>query len=121
MTAACLLDFSVHADSRGQLVALEFGRGLPFDLKRAFYVYGVPGKTQRGGHCHKRCHEVLIALSGSVTVRAGGRYYYLKDPDRGLYIPPGIESTQTDFSPDCILLVLASEHYDPSDNENLDE
>lgn len=121
MTAPCLIDFSVHADERGHLIALEFGRGLPFELRRAFYVYGVPGGAQRGGHCHKRCHEVLIALSGSVTVRAGGRYYTLKDPDRGLYLPPGVRSTQADFSPGCILLVLASEPYDPDDNQNLDE
>lgn len=104
-----------HADSRGQLVALERGRGLPFDLRRAFFIYNVPPDARRGGHTHKTCHELLIPVSGSLVAWAGVRPYKLSDPAQGLYIPPGVTVSMEHFSPDCVLLVLASEPYDEND------
>jgi hypothetical protein len=108
----------VH-DPRGNLTCIESGRHIPFAMKRIFYLYDVPGGATRAGHALRRCHQFVIATSGSfdVTVDDGtekqrhqlNRSYY------GLYITPLIWREIDNFSSNSICLVLASEFFDESD------
>jgi UDP-2-acetamido-3-amino-2,3-dideoxy-glucuronate N-acetyltransferase len=106
-------------DMRGSLAAMEFASQCPFMPKRLFLVHGVPNKSVRGEHAHHRCHQFLIAASGSVTVSVDdGKNrgsVVLDSPDRGLYIPPITWGSQYQFSSDAVLLVLASHEYDEAD------
>lgn len=111
------IEFDVRDDERGKLVPLECNHNLPFDLHRAFYIYHVPASGTRGGHAHKRCHQVLVAVHGSLDVVVGATPYHLGNPARGLYIPPGLRIDMHNFTKECVLLVLASEYYDPNDYE----
>jgi dTDP-4-dehydrorhamnose 3,5-epimerase-like enzyme len=92
---------------------------LPFDVKRIFYLYDIPGGESRGAHAHKSCHQFLIAASGSFEVLLDdGRTknsIWLNRADVGLHIPPGIWASEVNFSSGSICLVLASEEYDESD------
>lgn len=113
---------NLHArrDRRGALIALEYGDNLPFELKRAFYIYDVPLDTERGGHAHKKCEQVLVAVQGSMDIVAGGRRYVLSSRTHGLYIPPQLKVIMENFSEDAVLLALASEKYDPADYDSTD-
>ena len=109
-----------HAvDLRGSLVAANFDAGLPFVPRRVFAVFDVPSRDVRGEHAHRRCEQFLIALRGSITcVVSDGRrtqQFVLDRPDVGLHMPPMLWGTQYDYSPDAVLLVLASDEYDPDD------
>ncbi len=114
-----LINLPKIADPRGNLTFVEGGGLLPFDIKRVFYLYDVPGGADRGGHALKKCHQFLIAMSGSfdVIVYDGkekqrihlNRSYY------GLHIPPMIWREMDNFSSGSVCLVLASERYDPDD------
>lgn len=116
MNAPRLIPFSPCIDPRGVLVSFECNHNLPFDLKRAFAVLDVPGDAVRGGHAHKHGHEVLVALSGAVTILAGEEHFFLSGPAYGLYVPPGVKVDLKNFSPDCVLLALCDNYYDPNDN-----
>lgn len=104
------------ADMRGSLSVGDFEGFLPFPAKRYFLVYGVPTQETRGEHAHKRCHQFLICVSGSVRVLAddGTRRIdvELSSPDQGIHLPPMIWGTQYKYSKDAVLLVFASEPYD---------
>lgn len=106
-------------DMRGNLAALEFDSQCPFTPKRLFLVHGVPNKSVRGEHAHFKCHQFLIAATGSVTVsvddgKSRGSIV-LDSPSIGLYIPPLIWGSQYQFSNDAALIVLASHNYDDAD------
>jgi UDP-2-acetamido-3-amino-2,3-dideoxy-glucuronate N-acetyltransferase len=107
------------ADMRGSLSVGEFGRDIPFEVKRYFLVYDVPSVEIRGEHAHLRCKQFLIAVKGSLHVVADdgtSRQQFLLDrPSLGLYLPPNTWGIQYRYSPDAVLLVLASEHYDSAD------
>ncbi|MFC5500500.1 WxcM-like domain-containing protein [Caenimonas terrae] len=107
------------ADMRGSLSVGEFGRDIPFDVKRYFLVYDVPSVEIRGEHAHRSCKQFLIAVKGSVHVVAddgASREQFLLDkPWLGLYLPPMTWGIQYRYSPDAVLLVLASQHYDSAD------
>jgi WxcM-like, C-terminal len=106
-------------DPRGTLTFLEGGRHIPFEVKRVFYLYDVPGGAERAGHALKRCHQFLIAMSGSfdVSVFNGkekekfslNRSYY------GLHLPPMFWREMDNFSSGSVCLVLASECYSEDD------
>lgn len=104
------------ADMRGSLSVGDFETFLPFNAKRYFLVYGVPTQETRGEHAHKRCHQFLICVSGSVRVLAddGTRRIdvELNSPSQGIHLPPMIWGTQYKYSKDAVLLVFASESYD---------
>lgn len=104
------------ADMRGSLSVGDFENFLPFQAKRYFLVYGVPTQETRGEHAHKRCHQFLICVSGSVRVLAddGTRRIdvELNSPSQGIHLPPMIWGTQYKYSKDAVLLVFASEPYD---------
>jgi UDP-2-acetamido-3-amino-2,3-dideoxy-glucuronate N-acetyltransferase len=106
-------------DLRGNLVAGEWPGQLPFIPKRYFIVFDVPGKDVRGEHAHRRCHQFLVCLKGSVSVVVDDgtirEEIALDRPDSGLSLPPMIWSVQYKYSSDAVLLVLASDLYDPSD------
>lgn len=118
-TGASLRRFQVHEDLRGRLAAGDFVEHIPFAASRFFAVYNVPGKDVRGEHAHRRCHQFLICMSGSLWVLLddGTRReeVLLDSPALGLYVPPMIWSVQYRYSHDGVLLVFASDPYDPGD------
>lgn len=103
-------------DLRGALSVGEFDKDLPFVPKRYFIVFNVPSQETRGEHAHKRCHQFLVCVSGSVRVLADNGVsrgdFLLDSPSVGLHLPPMIWGTQYHYSPDAVLLVFASEAYD---------
>lgn len=106
-------------DPRGNLTVAEELKHVPFDIKRAYWVYDVPGGESRGGHAHKRLRQLIVALSGSfhVTLDNGHerKTYLLNHPWEGLYVETGIWRTLDDFSSGAVCMVLASEPYDEDD------
>lgn len=109
----------ILGDHRGKLVALEGYKSVPFEIKRVFYIYGTQPSIPRGNHSHYITKQYLIAIHGSckVTLDNGEHKttYDLNEPNKGLFQDAMIWGTMHDFSPDCVLLVLASEHYDEAD------
>lgn len=115
-----LLPLASHGDGRGNLVAVEAGDGLlPFEIRRVYYIYGVPEGQARGMHAHRRLRQLMIAVAGRVDVvlddGCGRSEVTLDDPAVGLLIPPMTWREMTWFSPGAVCLVLASELYDESD------
>lgn len=108
-----------YSDHRGHLIAVEGESDLPFSIKRIFYQYGVPDTAVRGGHAHWKCHQLLIALSGSLEVILDDgqrkRMVLLSQPQTALHIVPGIWASQFNFAPGTVCLVLASHEYDSND------
>lgn len=120
MTANVLLiRFQVHGDDRGSLIALENGHNLPFDVKRVYYIFGTKAGVPRGFHAHQKLKQVLVAMSGSVTVKTehGGKAetHLLNRPDEGLLIEGLVWREMHDFSSDCVLTVLADDYYNEND------
>lgn len=106
-------------DRRGNLSFIEGGGHIPFDIKRVYWIYDVPGGESRGSHAHRKLHQLIIAMSGSFTVTLDDgkekHRYFLNHPWMGLYVPPGMWRNLEDFSSGAVCMVLASEHYDESD------
>jgi UDP-2-acetamido-3-amino-2,3-dideoxy-glucuronate N-acetyltransferase len=106
-------------DMRGNLSVGEFGREIPFDVKRYFLVYDVPSVEVRGEHAHLLCEQFLVAVKGSVHVVADDgisrEQFVLDSPGTGLYMPPMTWGIQYRYSPDAVLLVLASRYYENDD------
>jgi UDP-2-acetamido-3-amino-2,3-dideoxy-glucuronate N-acetyltransferase len=106
-------------DMRGNLIAAEVGRTLPFAPQRYFIVLDVPGAEVRGEHAHRMCHQFLVCVRGAVSVVVDdGRHreeFRLDSPVLGLHVPPRVWATQYGYTADAALLVFASEHYDPAD------
>ncbi len=103
----------------GNITAIQNNRELPFDVKRIFYLYDIPGGESRGAHAHKNCHQFLVAASGCFEVQLDDgnikKTVMLNQPYRGLHIPPGIWASEVNFSSGAICLVLASDLYDEND------
>jgi UDP-2-acetamido-3-amino-2,3-dideoxy-glucuronate N-acetyltransferase len=117
---AHLRRFEGFADLRGSLAVGELpGDGIPFTPRRWFVVYDVPGREVRGEHAHRRCHQFLICVHGSVRVAIDDGEQRtevdLEDPTLGLYVPPLVWASQYRYESDAALLVLASDPYDPDD------
>ena len=108
-----------HSDRKGILTVVENGETLPFDVKRVYYLYDVPGGESRGSHAHKDLSQLIIAASGSfkVTLDDGKnkRSFFLNRPYQGLYVKPGMWRDLEDFSSGAVCLVLASEVYQAED------
>ena len=111
--------FAPHGDDRGQLVAIEAMKDLPFEVKRVYYIYDIPGGESRGAHAHKDLHQLIVAASGSfrVTLDDGNvrRSFTLNRPFQGLYVKPGLWRDLDDFSSGAVCMVLASEVYQQDD------
>ena len=116
---ASLQRFKFVEDLRGNLTVGDFDKELPFQPKRHFLVFGVPGQEVRGEHAHYECHQFLIAPHGSVSVVADDgvnrREVLLDHPSLGFYLPPLTWGIQYKYSSDAVLLVFASHSYDPDD------
>jgi dTDP-4-dehydrorhamnose 3,5-epimerase-like enzyme len=101
------------------LVALEKGADFPFDIKRVYYIWGTDKNVVRGKHAHRKLEQVIICTSGSCDfILDDGKKretVHLDNPAVGLHIKSNIWREFTNFSPDCVVMVLASEHYDESD------
>ena len=108
-----------HSDSRGNISVVENGDTVPFDVKRLYYLYDVPGGVSRGGHAHKELSQFIIAASGCFTVTLDDgkvkRAFTLNRPYQGLLVKPGVWRNLDDFSSGSVCLVLASDKYDESD------
>ena len=111
-----LIDLPKIIDTRGNLTVVEQMRQIPFDIARVYWTYDIPGGGRRGGHAHRTCQEVVVAVSGSFDVQLyNGREwetYHLNHPYQGLYIGTNIWRTLEDFSSGAVCLVLASELFD---------
>jgi hypothetical protein len=110
-----LLDLPKINDPRGNLTFIEGRRHIAFDIRRAYWVYDVPGGETRGGHAYRDLHEFAVSLSGSFDFHvhdgAQERIFTLNRPYRGLYIPPMIWRHMENFSTNSVCLLLASEPY----------
>lgn len=104
-----------HSDRKGNLTVVENGQTLPFDVKRVYYLYDVPGGENRGAHAHKELSQLIIAASGSFTVTLDDgkckRSFFLNRPYQGLYVKPGMWRDLEDFSSGAVCMVLASDVY----------
>lgn len=108
-----------HSDRKGNLTVVENGKTLPFDVKRAYYLYDVPGGESRGAHAHRELEQLIVAASGSFTVTLDDgrdkRTYFLNRPYQGLYVKSGMWRDLSDFSSGAVALVLASDVYKEED------
>lgn len=108
-----------HSERKGNLTVIENGQTLPFDVKRVYYLYDVPGGESRGAHAHKNLEQFIVAASGSfkVTLDDGvcKRSFFLNRPYQGLYVKPGMWRDLDDFSSGAVCMVLASEVYQKED------
>lgn len=114
-----LLELDKHHHEKGSITVVENGETVPFQVRRAYYLYDVPGGESRGGHAHRELYQLIVAASGSfnVTLDDGNvkRTFTLNRPYYGLLVVPGIWRELDDFSSGSVCLVLASEVYDESD------
>ena len=121
-----LVDFKVRGDHSGKLVALEKGQDLPFDVKRVYYIWGNDKEALRGKHAHRKLEQMIVCTSGSCDfILDNGKKretVHLDNPAQGLHIKHNIWREFTNFSEDCVVMVLASEYYDEADYiRNYDE
>ena len=114
-----LLDLKTNNDERGSLIALEKGHNSAFEIKRVYYIFDTKNGVERGFHAHINLKQIHIAVKGSCNfiVDDGNKReeITLNNPNQGLYIEGLIWREMKDFSPDCVLVVLASEYYDAND------
>ena len=111
--------FPPHGDDRGQLIAIEENKDLPFDIKRVYYIYDTLEGVRRGFHAHRNLQQILICVSGSCKIHLDNGHdtaeVTLDKPYEGLYIANDMWREMYDFTPGAVLLVLASEYYDEAD------
>jgi len=119
MSLIKFIDFPALGDERGSLVALESEKTVPFPIKRVYYIFGTNAGVSRGFHAHKKLQQVALCITGKCRmILDDGRQrneVWLDSPNKGLIIGDLVWREMHDFSEDCVLLVLASEHYDEAD------
>ena len=113
------VDFKRIADSRGTLVPIESGGDVPFEIRRVYYLQDLRPNVARGFHAHRALRQVAVCVAGSCRMvlddGTGREEVVLDRPDRGLLLREMIWHEMSDFSAGCVLLLLASEHYDKTD------
>lgn len=119
MSLIKLIDFPPLGDERGSLVALESRQSIPFDIKRVYYIFGTQKGVSRGFHAHQELKQVAVCVTGRCRmVLDNGKQreeVWLDSATKGILIEDMVWREMHDFSEDCVLLVLASEHYDEAD------
>jgi dTDP-4-dehydrorhamnose 3,5-epimerase-like enzyme len=114
-----IIDLPKINDPRGNLTFIEGERHVPFDIKRVYYLYDVPGGAERGGHAHKDLHQLIVAMSGSFDVVLNDgreqKRFHLNRSYNGMYVCPMMWRELDNFSSGSVCMVLASNHYDPAD------
>ena len=119
MSLVQIIDFPSLGDHRGALVAIEERKNIPFEIKRAYYIFATKQGVSRGFHAHKHLQQVAVCVAGSCRmVLDDGKhreYVWLDSPTKGILIEDMVWHEMHDFSEDCVMLVLASEYYDESD------
>jgi hypothetical protein len=114
-----IIELPKITDPRGNLTFVEGGNHIPFDIRRVYYLYDVPGGSDRGAHAHRNLHQFVVAMSGSfdIVLDDGDRQrrFHLNRSYYGLYICPMMWRTLDNFSSGGVCMVLASEVYDPAD------
>ena len=113
------IEFQQISDVRGNLVALEEGKDIPFSFKRIYYIYGVPADIRRGFHAHKALQQVIICLKGNCKILlddgSSKVNIDLCSPAQGLHVDKMVWREMYEFSEDCVLAVLADDIYDERD------
>jgi hypothetical protein len=119
LSQCVIIDLPKINDPRGNLTFIETGKHIPFDFKRVFYLYDVPGGAMRAGHALKTCHQFIIAVTGSFDVLLDDgqarQRFQLNRSYYGLYVPPMVWRELDNFSSGAVSLVLASEPYGEAD------
>lgn len=119
LTSPCLISLPRIHDPRGNLTFAQCPGALPFNLRRAYWIYDVPAGEERGGHSHREMSQLLVAVGGSFNVNVcdgfSWRTFTLNRPFEGLFIPPGIWRTLDNFSSGAVCLSLVSTDYAESD------
>lgn len=114
-----MIPFQIHGDERGSLIALEENKNIPFTVKRVYYMFDTKQGVHRGFHAHKMLKQILFCPSGACTILLDSgsekKCVRLDKPTEGLYLESGIWREMYDFTPDAVLMVLASDYYDESD------
>lgn len=114
-----IADLPKISDPRGNLSFIEGGQHIPFDIKRVYYLYDVPGGSDRGSHAHKNLHQFIVAMSGSFDVVLDDGHkkkrFHLNRSYYGLYVCPMMWRYLDNFSSGAVCMVLASAHFDESD------
>lgn len=114
-----VLKFNVNTDDRGSLIAIEKNKDVPFDIKRVYFIFDTKPNMERGKHAHKVLQQMLVCLNGRCKVRVDDgkvkESFLLDTPNIGLYINGLIWREMYDFSPDCVLMVLADSQYSEED------
>lgn len=114
-----LIELKRIYDHRGNLSVVESFKDLPFDIRRVYWLYDVPGGESRGGHAHKSLYQFIVAANGSFHVNLSNGTddysFFLNHPYKGVLVPPGYWRTLDDFSSGAVCLVLASELFDEDD------
>lgn len=118
-TSVDLRDLRVRGDERGWLVPAEVGVDVPFEIRRAYWVFGTESGVRRGFHAHRACRQAAVCVRGGCTIMmddgSGAYDVRLDSPSKLLGIPPMVWHEMYDFTPDCVLLVFAEFAYDESD------
>lgn len=119
MSLIKLIDFPSLGDDRGGLVALESNKNIPFNIKRVYYIFGTEQNVARGFHAHKQLKQVAVCITGKCRMFLDDgktkESVWLDSATKGILIEDMVWREMHDFSDSCVLLVLASEHYDESD------
>lgn len=119
MKISKIINFNEYLDDRGSLVAIEDSCGLPFDINRIYYIFGLEKGASRGYHAHRKLHQIAVCIAGSCKMVLDNgvdrEEVYMKSPKFGIDLPPMLWHEMYDFSDDCIMLVLASDQYDEDD------
>jgi dTDP-4-dehydrorhamnose 3,5-epimerase-like enzyme len=114
-----LIDFPSLGDERGSLVAIEGNKNIPFDIKRVYYIFGTHKNIARGFHAHKELNQVAVCITGKCRMLLDNGNtkdnVWMDSATKGVLIEDMVWHEMHDFSDDCVLLVLASAHYDESD------
>lgn len=114
-----IIELPRHINRAGNISIAENNINLPFEVKRIFYIYDIPGGEERGAHAHKQCHQFLVAASGSFQIEMDDginkRTVTLDRPYYGLHLPPGVWAAEKGFSSGAVCLVLTSEVYKEED------